>query len=230
MRIYSRTSLRLVHSFPQSVDASEVCYLSYVLDTTDAPIPPDHPMDCSIMGRITGQPVLTSSLDDPGTIDWNSLGADVPSSGLQAVLSVHEDAVTDGDKIYGDDGNDGNDGDDGNEESEASEESDDETDPGPVFGRPGWCFTACHYTPTDLVCATRNGQLIIVRNYKQVLQGHRSDRQLARRWARNTIVIEIGFPIEFLAVHDTRVTFSTVSFPLSSSVVLHVQGDDSLTK
>lgn len=69
-------------------------------------------------------------------------------------------------------------------------------------------FFSCHYTSTDLICATKLGHLLITRNHAAVLCIPDAKERL-RRWGEQTIIIGFGEPIELLAVDRTHVTAST---------------------
>lgn len=69
---------------------------------------------------------------------------------------------------------------------------------------------SCHFTKTDLICATTYGHLIIIRNYASILTIEDSDER-ARRWGEQTIVLALKERVQHLAVQDTHVTASTVS-------------------
>ncbi|ORX34848.1 hypothetical protein BD324DRAFT_635358 [Kockovaella imperatae] len=65
-------------------------------------------------------------------------------------------------------------------------------------------FTACHYTPTDLICTARLGVILIVRNYRAALASP-SFEERQRRVVDSTVWLGTGSAVHLLAVHDTQV-------------------------
>ena len=66
----------------------------------------------------------------------------------------------------------------------------------------------CHYTPTDLVCATRMGQVFLVCNYREALAA--PERERLARVTESTIRLDLVSAITHLAIRDTHVVAVTV--------------------
>ena len=73
----------------------------------------------------------------------------------------------------------------------------------------------CHYTPTDLICTSKLGVTLIVRNYRDVFaaEGDLSGRQ--KRVVENTIWLGLGSEVKLLATHKTRVAM-VVRYPATT--------------
>lgn len=66
----------------------------------------------------------------------------------------------------------------------------------------------CHYTATDLVCATKLGQLLITRNYAEVFE-IADEAERIEQWGKHTLAMGFGEPIMLLAVDRTHITVNT---------------------
>jgi hypothetical protein len=77
-------------------------------------------------------------------------------------------------------------------------------------------FTACHFTPTDLVCTTRSGAVFIVRSYAAVFRAAISlpedGDERAKLVAQNTIIIGLGTTIRQLTTFGYHIVLCTVSY------------------
>jgi hypothetical protein len=75
-------------------------------------------------------------------------------------------------------------------------------------------FTACHYTPTDLVCTARSGAVFIVRNYTDVFRQARK-LEVSERGkfiADNTFIVALGTTIRQLTTYRHHIVICTASY------------------
>jgi len=73
-------------------------------------------------------------------------------------------------------------------------------------------FTACHFTPTNLVCTARSGAVFIVRNYRAVLHQALKMPEVDRAplVAQNTFIVGLGTTIRQLTTYRHHIVICTV--------------------